>query len=81
MLITDWRLESEYNGLEVAEAVRFANDDVKTILITGYSVQEVQQQLGNVEIFKTIKKPFSLEDISNVVTEALGQSQPNDFAI
>ena len=81
VLITDWRLGSEYNGLEVAEAIRFANDNIKTILITGYSVQDVQDQLDNVEIFKTVKKPFSLKDISDVVAEALDQNPFNDFAI
>jgi two-component system response regulator HydG len=81
VLITDWRLGSEYNGLEVAEAFRFANDNIKTILITGYSVQEVQTELDHVEIFRTVMKPFTLEKISRVVAEALDQGQLNDFAV
>ena len=71
VLITDWRLESEYDGLEVAEAFRVANDQIKTILITGHSVDEVQDEMGDLDIFQTIAKPFSLEVISDVVNQAL----------
>ena len=71
VLITDWQLESEYDGLEVAEAFRVANNHVKTILITGHSVDEVQDEMGDLDIFQTIAKPFSLEVISDVVNQAL----------
>jgi DNA-binding NtrC family response regulator len=71
VLITDWRLESEYDGLEVVEAFHFANRNIKTILITGYSIDQVKALSANLDIFKTVAKPFSLDDISQVVNEAL----------
>jgi two-component system response regulator HydG len=74
VLITDWRLESEYDGLEVAQAFRFANENIKTILITGYSVEDVKKQCGAREIFKTIPKPFSLDEIATAVHQALSKS-------
>jgi DNA-binding NtrC family response regulator len=73
ILITDWRLESEYDGLEVAEAFRFANQNIKTILMTGYCVDEVSAQSADLDIFKTISKPFSLEEISQIVAKAVDQ--------
>ncbi len=74
ILITDWRLESEYDGLEVVEAFRFANRKIKTILMTGYSIDEVKAQSVDLNIFRTMAKPFSLEEISRVVTEALAEN-------
>jgi len=71
ILITDWCLESEYDGLEVVEAFRFANRNIKTILITGYSIEEAKARSVNLDIFKTIAKPFSLEEISQIVADAL----------
>ena len=72
VLITDWRLKSEYDGLEVAQAFRVANKNVKTILMTGYSISEVQEQVRDAKIFKTIAKPFRLEEIVKIVEQALG---------
>ena len=71
VLITDWRLGCEYDGLEVAEAFRFANENIKTILITGHSIEEIARHCSAAKIFKTISKPFSLDEIANSVDEAL----------
>jgi DNA-binding NtrC family response regulator len=73
VLITDWRLGCGYDGLEVAEAFRFANQNIKTILITGHSIQEVEKHNSKSVIFKTISKPFSLEEIASSVEQALNQ--------
>jgi DNA-binding NtrC family response regulator len=81
VLITDWRLGSEYDGLEVAEAFRVANKDVKTILITGHSIQEVQNEVADLDIFKTIAKPFSLDVISDSVAQAMDPDHVPEWSI
>ncbi len=68
LLITDWNLKSEYDGLEVAEAMSIANENVKTILITGYSYH--QNSLCQ-DIFAILPKPFSVEELINTVDRAL----------
>lgn len=73
LLITDWRLGNEYDGLEVAEAFRFANEEIKTILITGHSLKEVQSQHSDVKIYSMLFKPFSLEKLAGIVCEALSE--------
>ena len=73
VLITDWRLDCGYDGLEVAEAFRFANQRIKTILITGHSIKEIENHCSTAQIFKTIRKPFSLEEIASSVEDALIQ--------
>lgn len=80
ILITDWRLGDEYDGLEVAEAFRFANENIKTILITGHSIPEVEKRISTQEIFRTIPKPFSQEVIAKAVNAALKQADV-DFSL
>lgn len=70
LLITDWNLESDYDGLEVAEAVSVAKENVKTILITGYS-SCYKNRSQAVEIFATLPKPFSVDELANTVDRAL----------
>ena len=81
VLITDWRLESEYDGLEVAEAFRFANQNIKTILMTGYSMNEVSSRTEDLGLFKTIAKPFSLDEMSQMVTDALDSDSLRELAM
>jgi DNA-binding NtrC family response regulator len=71
LLITDWRLGSEYDGLEVADAFRFANSNVKTILITGHSRHEIEEQESSIEFHSILYKPFSLDEMVAAVNEAL----------
>ncbi len=75
LLITDWRLESEYDGLEVADAFRFANADVKTILITGQSRRDVEQQESSLDFHSILFKPFSLDLIADKVNEVLSENE------
>lgn len=69
LLITDWNLKSDYDGLEVAEAMTAAKQNVKTILITGYT--SIKDASPEVEIFATLPKPFSVDELANTVDRAL----------
>ena len=81
ILITDWRLNCEYDGLEVADAFRVANKSIKTILMTGYSLSEVKKQVSNLDIFKIITKPFSGDTILKSVNEALKSQRQIGFSL
>ena len=71
VLITDWNLKSEYNGMEVADAYSVAQENVKTIMISGYAIEEYCDQD---KIFEMIFKPFSINKISRAVERALASS-------
>lgn len=76
ILITDWHLKSDYDGLEVSEAVRFANLNVKTILISGYSLEEIGRTLDSRNIVAMLAKPFSIEKLAAEVQKALATDIP-----
>ena len=71
LLITDWNLESDYDGLEVADAFRFARPCIKLVLITGYSIDAIFRRSKIENFFRVIPKPLRRADISSVVEHAL----------
>ncbi len=69
LLIADWNLESEYNGLEVADAFNFANNNIKTIVISGHPDAIVGAK--SKKVFETLEKPFPFQLLVEVVDRAL----------
>ena len=67
LLITDWNLESDYDGYEVAEAITYANGDVKTILITGC----LGTADSDFQFHAKIPKPFSYDELAAIVDRTL----------
>lgn len=71
LIITDWMLQSNVNGLEVVEVVREIVPEVKSILITGFPSVDVKSESYERNIFKFISKPFELNQIRTTVRDAL----------
>jgi len=74
VLIADWRLPQDYSGPQVAEAIRNVNPNLQTIVITGYSADEIKSEAHN-PIFKILEKPFGIEDLIEAVSQAAQSSQ------
>ncbi|HVU89645.1 MAG TPA: response regulator [Pirellulales bacterium] len=70
VLIADWMLRSPLDGLQVSEAVRAANPNLQTILITGYPSQELKDRAAEANVFSFIEKPFSLTEVAGAVRQA-----------
>ena len=71
LLITDWDLESDYDGYEVAEAVRYAKSNTQAILITGCPEKPKRE----FPFFAKLPKPFSSVTLSLAVDRALDAGQ------
>ncbi len=69
VLVVDWMLNDEQNGLDVAEAIRATNPSLQTILITGYPSADLRRAAMERRLW-FMKKPFSLEDIAVAVDKA-----------
>jgi len=70
LLILDWMLDDSCN-LEVAEALRGVDPELKVILITGFRSERARRDAPDGTIFRIIEKPFDLGDLSSAVRDAL----------
>ena len=67
IVVTDICLGNDYNGLEVGEAIKSINENVKVIAMTGFPTQELYQRLETKAVESLLIKPFSLSQISEAV--------------
>lgn len=81
VVIADICLNSDYNGLEVAEAIQSANAAVKVIAITAFPTDEMYQRLSTHLIQELLIKPFSLTEISDAVRRVVSAGEyPVNFS-
>ncbi len=73
ILIVDWMLRDEMDGVEVAQNMRSANPGLKTIFITGYRTSRLESEMRAVPFAQFLSKPFSLDDFLEAVRLAAGQ--------
>lgn len=71
VLVTDWRLEVGCTGLDVARSLLHAMNNVRVIIMTGYSTGDLLGE-SEIELFSVIEKPFSIEELVGSVTRAAG---------
>jgi DNA-binding NtrC family response regulator len=77
VLILDWMLDGSCD-LEVAEALRAIDPDLRTILITGFRSERARQEAPDGTIFRFIEKPFYLNDLSAAVRRAVADRASSD---
>jgi len=70
VLVADWRLTNDFSGLQVAEVLSHAVENLKVIMITGYSTEELRQE-SKVGIFRILEKPFDLDEFVVAAEDAL----------
>ena len=71
VLVVDWNLGSDYDGLEVAEAVHHVHPQVRTILFTAYPPAGLLEHIDQAPLFALVTKPFTLSDICELVAKAV----------
>ncbi len=73
ILIVDWMLRDEMDGVQVAQNVRSLNPNLKTIFITGYRTSRLEDQMREVPFAQFLSKPFSLDDFLEAIRLAAAQ--------
>ncbi len=73
ILIVDWMLRDEMDGVQVAQNVRSLNPNLKTIFITGYRTSRLENQIREVPFAQFLSKPFSLDDFLEAIRLAATQ--------
>ncbi len=78
ILIVDWMLRDEMDGVQVAHGLRATNPELKTIFITGYRTSRLESQMREVPFAQSLNKPFSLDVFLEAVrTAATGAVSPD----
>jgi CheY-like chemotaxis protein len=71
LLITDWRFDDGSNGLEVAEALKKEQSQLKIIFMSGMPEDYIQEVAGNFDYLKIIRKPLNMLEVAGLVHETL----------
>jgi signal transduction histidine kinase/ActR/RegA family two-component response regulator len=64
------------NGLEVARTVKRLRPETVVILMTGWAAELDPRQLNESGVDRAIHKPFDVEDVLQLIGEALAKSDP-----
>jgi DNA-binding response OmpR family regulator len=79
ILIVDWMLRDEMDGVEVAQNLRSLNPGLRTIFITGYRTSRLEERMREVPFAQFLSKPFSLDAfMESVRLAATGIDLSND---
>lgn len=70
IVISDIRMP-KLSGLEMIEAIRQVNQDIKFIILTGHRDFDYAKKAINLGVVKYLLKPTNIEDIKGAVAEAM----------
>ncbi len=71
LLISDLRLGTQMDGLDLLHEVRASHPDVPVVIITGYASVKIAIQALKNGAFDLVTKPFKMDQLSEVVENAL----------
>ncbi|MCK4660920.1 MAG: response regulator, partial [Phycisphaerae bacterium] len=71
VLVADWLLDDHIHGLHVSEVLRVVDPDIRTILITGFSTQDLKAEAGAMHVLDFIEKPFDVAHLERAVQGAI----------
>jgi two-component system, OmpR family, response regulator len=63
VLVVDWVLRGNMNGLELAKTLLESNPDMRIIVITGYATPWLVDQVEDIKGAKVLAKPFGVDEI------------------
>jgi len=75
LLIVDWMLGDDMDGLQLAETMRGSIPNLPTIVITGYPSDELQARVDALSDTWLFTKPWPFDRFMRLITEVL-QAKP-----
>jgi ATP-dependent Lon protease len=75
IIITDLKMPG-VSGMDVLEKAKKKNPDTQVIMITGFSSGKTALESLEKGVFRFITKPFKLEEVRSVISEALKKKMP-----
>ncbi len=71
VLIADWKLKDRLSGLDVARSIRATNPRLPTIIITGYSIDQLKAEARDIEDMQVLEKPFGADSLLEVIRDLI----------
>jgi DNA-binding response OmpR family regulator len=72
LLITDLRMPG-ISGLDLIQWVRASSPETRVVLITAYGSEEIQARARQLDVYRYLRKPFTVKDFTGVVQGALSE--------
>lgn len=69
VLVSDWMLNDQLTGGDLAELIRIIEADLRVVLISGFSASS--QRISDGRATQFLEKPFDMTDIRSAVSSAL----------
>ena len=73
LIITDMNMP-DMDGFELSRTIKEIRPDIPILLCTGFASMVDREDMAAAGISEVIPKPFSIEDITTFIENALGQS-------
>ena len=80
LIVTDLKMSSELEGLELLKTIRNMNIDSEVIVITGYGTTDSVVEAIKYGAIDYIEKPFELLEFRDLVTEVIEKRNVQDAA-
>lgn len=71
ILVSDWKLQDEIDGLELVRRLTHRNAEMKSIIISGLTAADVPDEDVKKLIFRFLTKPCGINNVLDTVKEAL----------
>ncbi|MCK4759211.1 MAG: response regulator [Candidatus Aminicenantes bacterium] len=71
LICADIDIEDE-NGIEMLKKLKMVQPEVKIIILSAYSRNQIEPQVEELSILSIIEKPFQSEQIKGIVRDVLG---------
>ena len=74
VIVLDLKLPG-IDGLQVFEQVKELKPETKGVIITAYPSKETQEKAKRLGLLDYLAKPFKVDDLEKLITEALGETE------
>jgi DNA-binding NtrC family response regulator len=74
VVVLDLRLP-DIDGLQVFEHAKELKPETKGVIITAYPSKETQEKAKRLGLLDYLAKPFKVEDLEKLITQALGEAE------
>ncbi|MBA3563651.1 MAG: response regulator [Gammaproteobacteria bacterium] len=69
ILICDWMLEGDRDGVSVARQLNEKLPDLVVVFVTGLPVEDLRRQSASLPVHRYLAKPFGLFELNRVIGE------------